>query len=365
MNKDWLDQAKPVRPGEELDETQLLAYLKSQLPDLDGTLRVKQFLSGFSNLTYLIQVGEREMVLRRPPFGANIKSAHDMGREHRILSLLGQIYPKVPPTLLYCEDERVLGAPFYLMERLSGVILRAQMPSAMIPAPNVIGRIATTFIDTLTELHALDYQAAGLGQLGRPIGYVARQLGGWSKRYQKARTDDVPEIERAAAWLNDHLPQTENAATEASLIHNDFKYNNLILDPTDWTKIIAILDWEMSTVGDPLMDLGTTLGYWVEAEDHDIMHTLQLSPTTLPGNPSREDLVERYAQKSGRSVDQVVFYYVYGLFKVAVIIQQIYRRFKLGHTQDQRFAHLDQAVKVCGIAAVQAIEKGRLNRLFT
>ncbi len=366
MTNKWLDQAKNVRPGEELDKARLLAYLKDHLPDLNGPLIIKQFPSGFSNLTYLLQIGERGLVLRRPPLGVKIKSAHDMGREYHILSHLSQVYPKIPQTLHYCEDEAIIGAPFYLMKRLTGIILRPEMPVAMNPSPDLMGRIADSFIDTLVELHAVDYQAAGLGDLGRPAGYIERQIGGWSKRYQNARTDDVPDIERVATWLQDHKPTNESdETTRASLIHNDYKYNNLMLDPQDWTHVMAILDWEMSTLGNPLMDLGTTLGYWVEADDHEIMHTLDLSPTTLPGNPSREALAERYSQKSGQNIDHLVFYYVYGLFKVAVIIQQIYRRFKLGHTQDQRFAQLDQAVKVCGITAGQAIEKGRINQLFT
>lgn len=359
MATNWLDQPTTVRAGEELNTEVLQAYLSQHL-DVDGDLMVLQFPKGFSNLTYLLRLDTREFVLRRPPFGANIKSAHDMGREYKILSHLSPVYSKAPRPLFFCKDEAVLGAPFYVMERVQGVILRPHMPEAMIPPASQMAAIANAFVDTLAELHAVDYEAAGLGELGRPEGYTQRQIMGWTKRYDKARTDDIPEMDRVAVWLADHIPPT----TEASLIHNDFKYDNLVLDAQDWTRVVAVLDWEMTTLGDPLMDLGTSLGYWVDADDPPELRQLQLSPTTLPGNPSRVELVERYAQASERAVDHVVFYYVYGLFKIAVIIQQIYTRYKLGHTQDPRFARLIDGVRGCGYAAIQAIQKNRIDRLF-
>ena len=357
---DWVDQPKAVREGEALDVERLQAYLNEHLPEADGMLAVEQFPSGFSNLTYLIRLGPRELVLRRPPFGTNVKSAHDMGREYTILVHLSPVYPKAPRPLVYCDDASVLGAPFYVMERVEGVILRPRMPEGMIPPPALMARIAESFIDTFAELHAVDYEAAGLDELGRPDGYVQRQIEGWTKRYRRAHTDDVPEIERMAAWLAEHQPPESGA----SLIHNDYKYDNLVLDPADWARVIAVLDWEMTTLGDPLMDLGSSLGYWTDPDDPPPLQQLQLSPTTLPGNPTRADLVERYTQASGRDVGDVVFYYVYGLFKLAVIVQQIYYRYKHGHTQDPRFARLIDAVRGCGYAAMQAIAKGRIDRLF-
>jgi aminoglycoside phosphotransferase (APT) family kinase protein len=360
MSEKWIDNSQAVRPGEELDLEKLAAYLKAHIPGLSGDLTVSQFPKGFSNLTYLLRVGERAFVLRRPPFGTKVKGAHDMGREYNILSHLYQVYPKVPRPWLYCTDEAVLGAPFYVMERVEGVILRAAMPPEMHPAPALMGRIATAFIDNLADLHAVDYATAGLGELGRPAGYVERQIGGWTKRYHNARTDDIPEFERVATWLAEHQPPE----TGAALIHNDYKYDNLILDPTAWSRIIAVLDWEMSTLGDPLMDVGTSLSYWVEADDPEVMHTLQFSPTTLPGNPTREEFVQRYAQQSGRDISNITFYYAYGLFKLAVVIQQIYYRYKMGHTQDPRFASLDRVVLACSQIAAQVIKKQRLNRLF-
>ena len=356
----WLDKPAEVRSGEELAAGKLEAYLKSRLPDLAGSLSVRQFPRGFSNLTYLLRFDDREVVLRRPPFGVKIKSAHDMGREYRILSKLISVYPKIPRPLLYCEDESVLGAPFYIMTRLKGVILRPQMPKAMNPPPELMGRIAESFIINLVELHGLDYQEAGLADLGKPEKYVQRQVEGWSHRYLNARTDEIPEMEQAVRWLSENIP-IESAAV---LIHNDYKYDNIVLDPGDWAQITGVLDWEMATTGDPLMDLGTSLGYWVQRDDPEELQELQFSPTTIPGNPSREELVSRYEQLSGRRVDNVVFYYVYGLFKLAVIVQQIYARYQRGHTQDPRFANLILAVEACGHMAVQAIGKQRISSLM-
>lgn len=356
------DSSQPVRSGEELDIQALTAYLQRQLPHLSGPVQVTQFPSGFSNLTYSVQVGETELVLRRPPFGVKIRSAHDMGREYRILSHLVRVYPRVPQALAYCDDESVLGAPFYLMQRVRGVILRTGMPVAQQPEPAVMTRIAYCFVQNLADLHRVDVQAAGLGDLGRPQGYVQRQIEGWMRRYANARTDDIPGMERMGSWLAQQMTSLPPAG--ATLIHNDYRYDNMILDPQDLTNILAVLDWEMCTLGDPLMDLGTTLGYWVEADDPDFMHRLDFSPTTLPGNLGRAALVQEYATVSGRDVGNIVFYYVYGLFKLAVIIQQIYTRYQSGHTQDPRFADLLQVVQACARIGVQAMERGRIDRLF-
>ena len=360
MSIKWIDEPTDVRAGEELDPKALVEYLGEQLPELRGPLKVEQFPRGFSNLTYLVRAGSRELVLRRPPVGAAVKSGHDMGREHRILSHLHSVYGKAPKALLYCDDPQVIGAPFYVMERVAGVILRPEMPPAMHPEPARMAAIADGFVDTLAELHAVDYQAAGLGELGRPEGYVRRQVDGWTARYAKARTDEIAEMAEVAAWLDAAAP----AESGAALIHNDFKYDNLVLDPGDGTRVIAVLDWEMATLGDPLMDLGTSLGYWVDPDDPPELRRLALSPTLLPGNPTRAELVERYATASGREIADPVFYYVYGLFKIAVIVQQIYSRYRQGHTRDPRFAHLIEGVRACSRVAARAAELGRLDRLF-
>jgi aminoglycoside phosphotransferase (APT) family kinase protein len=359
VSTDWTDKPTGVRPGEELDTGKLLAYLSAHLPGLGGPIAVEQFPSGHSNLTYLVRVGEREFVLRRPPFGAKIKTAHDMGREHHILSHLADVYPKVPRPLLYCEDEAVLDAPFYVMERLKGIILRASAPKGLDLSPALMRRLSKNLMDNLVEIHAVDYAAAGLGELGHPVGYVRRQIEGWTRRYHKARTDDVPDVERAAAWLAEHTPPEAGA----SLIHNDYKYDNLVLDPDDLSHIVGVLDWEMATVGDPLMDLGTTLGYWVDPDDPPEVRSIPFGLTTLPGNLNRRELAQRYAEKSGRDLSNVLFYYVYALFKIAVIVQQIYARYKAGLTQDQRFAMMIFVVQVLGKTAALAIEKGRIDNL--
>ncbi len=355
---DVIDRPRAVRQGEELDTAALGAYLAGAAPDLTGPITVEQFGKGFSNLTYLLSIGDHEVVLRRPPFGAKIKSAHDMGRERRILSNLINVYPRVPRVLAYCESESVLGAPFYIMERVRGVILRNKAPEGLTLGPDQMHDLSTAFVDNLAVIHSLDYAAAGLGDLGRPEGYVERQITGWAGRYEKARTDDIPSIEQAASWLLAHKP----AHSEAAMIHNDYKYDNLVLDPADLTNILAVLDWEMSTIGDPLMDLGTSLSYWVQQGDGDALQALQVGLTTLRGNLSRREVVQRYAMVSGRAVDekQMVFYYVFGLFKNAVVAQQIYARFKAGHSTDERFGLLLYAIQALGQHAVEAIESQSL-----
>jgi aminoglycoside phosphotransferase (APT) family kinase protein len=347
----WIDHAGAVRVGEELDVTRLEPVLLAALPGARGPLEVAQFARGYSNLTYLLRLGDRELVLRRPPFGANIKGGHDMGREYRILHGLEGVYPKAPRALFYSEDPALLGAPFYVMERVRGVILRTQLPPGLTVTPAAMRDICTMLVDTLAELHAVDYAAVGLGDLGRPEGYVARQVNGWAQRYANARTHDLADMDRAATWLADHLPP----ARDAALIHNDFKLDNLVLDPENLQQVRAVLDWEMATIGDPLMDLGTTLAYWVEATDLPELQLIGLS--NFPGSLRRREVVAHYATVSGRDVNNVVFYYVFGLFKLAVIAQQIYYRYRRGHTQDRRFAALNTVVAACAQMAVGAIDR--------
>jgi len=358
MSRECIDQPRTPRAGEELDVVKLAAFLRQRMPDDTGSIEVAQFPRGYSNLTYLLRLGQRELVLRRPPIGARIKSAHDMGREFRILSGLQGVYAHVPRPLVYCEDESVLGAPFYVMERVTGVVLRAQPPPGLQLTPELMRRLSESFIDNLVAIHAVDCGAAGLGDLGRPEGYVSRQVEGWAKRYVNARTDDIAEVEALATWLNEHRPEEAGAC----LIHNDYKYDNLVLDPEDPARILATLDWEMSTLGDPLMDLGSALGYWVDSDDPPDWRHQAFGVTTLPGNLSREQLVERYAAGSGRHVPDPVFYYAYGLFKIAVIVQQIYARHRQGLTKDERFARLNEVVSAASRMASRAIELGRLSR---
>lgn len=354
MNHD-LDTAGPVRLGEELPVASLEAYLARCLPDIAGPLTVEQFPSGYSNLTYLLRIGGKEFVLRRPPFGNQIKSAHDMGREYRVLSKLSAVFPPAPRPYFACDDTSILGAPFYVMERRRGVVLRrVDNPGVPLDPPTARG-LSESLIDNLALLHALDYKAAGLADLGKPDGYVARQVSGWITRYTNARTDPVPEMDRIAEWLTGHQP----AESSVALIHNDYKYDNLVLDPGNLTRVEAVLDWEMATIGDPLMDLGTTLGYWVECDDPEPMHANAVGPTAAPGSLTRRELAARYADKTGRDVSDMLFYYCFGVYKIAVIIQQIYARYVRGHTQDARFARLNERVAALGGAALRALEKGR------
>jgi len=358
----FFDTSTTVRTGEELDAARLSAYLAERLPDVSGPLTIEQFPGGFSNLTYLLRSGSqppREMVLRRPPFGANIKGGHDMGREYRILSALVDTYGKVPRPLLYCEDEDVIGAPFYVMARVRGVILRNRLPPGLDLPPEQMRQVCLSLVDALAGLHALDVDAVGLGELGKPEGYTARQVVGWTKRYHNARTDDCPDFEPVTAWLADHIP----AASDSTLIHNDFRYDNTILDPTDLTRIIAVLDWEMATLGDPLTDLGTTLAYWAEPEDPPQLR--QFGLTAHPGNLDRAQLLDRYVERSGRETGDAVFYYVYGVFKNAVIALQIYARFRQGITHDPRFARLIEIIRVYHEIAHRAIDRGRISHLFS
>lgn len=359
MSVDRIDQATAVRSGEELDVGKLEAFLSAQVPHLDGPISVEQFPAGHSNLTYLLHIADRELVLRRPPFGAKIKTAHDMGREYRILSRLVDVYPKVPRPLLYCEDRAVLGAPFYVMERLKGVILRSSPPKGLDLPPSLMRALSENLASNLVEIHTVDHEAAGLGDLGHPAGYVRRQIEGWTKRYRNARTDDIPDVERIAAWLADHMPPEAGA----SLIHNDYKYDNLVLAPDDLSRIIGVLDWEMATIGDPLMDLGTTLGYWVDPDDPEELRQLSFGLTTLPGNLGRRELAQRYAELSGLDLSNILFYFVYGLFKIIVIVQQIYARYKAGLTKDERFAMLIYVVHALSKAGVLALDKGRIDNL--
>lgn len=352
-----VDEARDVREGDELDVEALSDWLGAHVEGIEGPVEVRQFPGGHSNLTYLVQAGDRELVLRRPPPGAKTVSGHDMGREHRILSRLPDVYDKAPRSYGLCEDESILGAPFYVAERLTGVILRRQKaPEGLDLNPTVMRALSENLVDGLAELHAVDYTAAGLEDLGHPEGYTDRQVEGWTRRYQKAKTDEISDMETVARWLADHTPET----TAASLIHNDYKYDNVVLDPDDLTRIIGVLDWEMCTLGDPLSDLGSSLAYWIRPEDDENLRNFPVGPTMLEGNLTRQGVVDRYAEKSGRDVDHIVFYYAYGLFKLCVIAQQIYARFKAGHTKDPRFGAMIFGVMLLSAQGVRAIDTGRI-----
>ncbi|MFN8346244.1 MAG: phosphotransferase family protein [Spirosomataceae bacterium] len=351
------DAPVAVREGEQLNSERLNAYLNDRVPDFGHITEISQFPGGYSNLTYFLKTDNgKEYVLRRPPFGSkHIKGGHDMGREFRVLSLLkAAVYPKIPSPVVYCEEESILDCPFYVMERVQGVILRAHSAVKMGIGPTVLRRLSEAVVDNMAALHALDIQATGLITLGKPEGYVQRQVDGWYKRYQNAQTDEVPTLEQVYAWLVQNRP-VENAPT---LIHNDYKYDNMVLNTHDLADIVAVLDWEMATVGDPLMDVGTSLSYWAEATDGAFEQSFNL--TWLPGNFTRQEFADRYAQQSGRDLSHILYYYVFGLFKNSVVIQQIYARWKQGFSKDERFAGLIMGVHSLSRTAAKSIEKGRI-----
>ena len=348
-----IDSARPPREGETLDMESLEPYLRSHLPWLEKPLVLEQFPGGHSNLTYLLRSGEHELVLRRPPFGNRVKSAHDMGREYRVLKHLSPVYEPAPKPFLHCTDEEVIGAPFYVMERRRGLALRRQLPPGLELPPETAEGLCENFVQRLADLHRVDYEAVGLGGLGKPEGYVERQVTGWAGRYEKARTHDWAELEQISRWLVESRP----ADSGAVIVHNDYKYDNLLLDPDDPTRIVAVLDWEMCTLGDPLMDLGTTLAYWIEATDPPHFQAAAFGPTSLPGSFTRRRLAERYAELTGCETSGLTFYYVFGLFKLAVIVQQIYYRYAKGHTTDQRFAEFHQMVGLLGKVAAGAVAR--------
>jgi len=354
--KDFLDRPTAIRAGEELPLPALEKFLLRHFPAATGPLAAEQFPSGHSNLTYLVRLGNQEMVLRRPPFGSKVRTAHDMGREYRVLSKLHSSYPEAPRVLLFCDDESVLGAPFYLTERIPGIILRKDPPEGLNFSPEVARRLSESFVDNLARLHGLDYAAIGLGELGKPQGYLERQVQGWIDRYHGSQTHALPEVERIAAWLRERTPPMR----EGTLIHNDYKYDNMVLDPDDITKIIGVLDWEMCTIGDPLSDLGTALAYWVDADDPDELQSVRWCPSNYLGSMTRAQLVERYALATGRDVSAMAFYLAFARFKVAVILQQIYYRFHEGLTQDQRFASLPVKIETLLQASLRTIETGEI-----
>ena len=356
MSEPFIETAA-VRPGEIIDRSRLTAYLNSS--GISGDGEILQFPAGSSNLTYLIQIGGEEFVLRRPPFGNTVRTAHDMRREFDVLSKLSAVYPPAPKPLLFCEDQDVIGAEFYLMERRMGLVMRGRFPKDTPMAEefntsyDLQTRLCQAFMNNLADLHALDYDGAGLGTLGKPAGYNRRQVEGWTKRYFAAKTDEHPELEAAIEWLGRNIPVESGAA----LIHNDYKFDNVMLDPGDLTRITAVLDWEMVTIGDPLMDLGTTLGYWISRNAGEEMLSMPFNPRVLMENFSRQDLSDMYAEASGRDLSNILFYYVFGTFKIAVIAQQIFARYSKGFTGDARFARFDRFVAALGTISATAIER--------
>ncbi len=333
----------------------LIPYLTEKLGITPIKTNINQFKGGFSNLTYDIRLDDLEVVMRRPPFGTKISKAHDMVREYRVLeSLVKAGYQKIPKPILCCEDESVIGSPFFIMEKVNGMILRNSIPPDIQIDQGFFTTLSKNTIDVLLQLHQLDLEFSGLDQLGKPQGYIERQVSGWSERYFKAKTDELQEMGLVSEWLGANQPKQENFG----FIHNDLKYDNLVLSgPTD-PSIRAVLDWEMATVGDPLMDLGTTLAYWSESSDPEILKMFNLTYPT--GNFTRAEVIAYYGYESKMNMDNILFYYVFGLFKVGVIAQQIYKRYSMGFASDPRFSNLIKAVSACGKLAVNSIQTQKI-----
>lgn len=328
-----------VRAEDAFDADVMARWLRATASDtagLEGTPRVHQFAGGASNLTYLLTYpGGRELILRRPPSGTKARGAHDMRREHDIQAALRPVFGKVAPMVAYCGDESVIGSQFYVMGRIPGTILRRDLPADLGFDASRVDRLCRNAIDTLVELHQVDPAAAGLAALGKGDGYVARQVGGWSARYRAARTPDVGAFEATMAWLDANQP----ADVAQVLIHNDFRFDNLVLAQDDPTRVVGVLDWEMATVGDPLMDLASGLAYWVQADDPAPFLAMRRQPTNAPGMWTRHQVVEHYCAAMGLTMDpeRWQFYDVFGAFRLAVIAQQIYYRFYHGQTSNPMY----------------------------
>ena len=325
--------ARAVRDEDGFDVAAVDAWLQPLAPGLTGPPEVRQFSGGASNLTYLLRYPERDLILRRPPPGTKAASAHDMAREYRVQDSLEPVFPYVPRMVGLCQDESAIGSDFYVMERLEGTILRKEIPRDL--GLDEAGRreLCESVIDRLVDLHRVDPTAAGLSDLGKGAGYVRRQVEGWSRRYLAAKTWNVPSFERVMKWLDENQPDDVGTC----VIHNDFRLDNVVLAPEDPQRIVGILDWEMATIGDPLMDLGGALAYWVQGDDDRFMHILRRQPTHVPGMLTRQEVVDHYAARSGRQIDNWAFYEVFGLFRLATIAQQIYYRYHHKQTRNPAF----------------------------
>jgi aminoglycoside phosphotransferase (APT) family kinase protein len=350
-----LGDTREVRTGETLDWKALETYLRLHLPvqqikglDLSREMEVSQFPGGHSNLTYLVRFGGAELVLRRPPLGPVPPKAHDMAREYRWLAALNPVFPLAPRPYLLCDDAAVIGSVFYVMERRRGVVVRAEEPMPLRDHPEARRRVSEALVDTLADLHRLDVTTDPLAALGKPAGFVDRQVRGWSERWKRSKLDDLPEMDALAEWLIARIPPD---ADPPAVVHGDFKLDNVLLDPLDLGNLVAVFDWEMSALGDPLVDLGLLLTYWAPTAPPSQREPLP-TVTDRPGYFTRQEIMDRYAARSGRDVSNIRFYETFALFKLAAVIQQIFYRYKRGQTSDERFANFGDRVEYLARQAV-------------
>jgi aminoglycoside phosphotransferase (APT) family kinase protein len=343
-----------VRPGEELDGAALADYLRKNLPGGAAGVEIEQFPHGHSNLVYLVRTDAREYVLRRPPLGPVAPKAHDMAREYRVLHAVHPHFPEAPRVFLLCEDPSIIGSTFFLMERRRGIVIRDSIPRELAAIPDYPRLVSEAFIDCLVRLHSINVSQPGLSSLGKPEGFVERQVRGWTDRWNRAKTEELPGMDRIVRWLQDCMPPS----LEATLVHNDYKLDNVMLR-AEGNRVEAVLDWEMTTIGDPLADLGLTLCYWTWASiaAADDPHPATPGLTSQPGWYTRDQFLQRYAEGTGRDLTRIRYHEVLGLFKLAVILQQIFYRFHRGQTQDERFRTFDRRVRGLIRLAASLIDK--------
>lgn len=330
-----------VRSDERFDEARLAAYLRGKLPGAAGEMTVRQFGGGKANLTFQLHFASgAEYVLRRPPLGPVAPSSHDMGREYRVLSVLHRAFLFAPRSWHYCADPAVIGAPFQVMTRCHGIVVRERLPMPFAADPTAARKMSGALVDSLAAFHAVDYAALGLSQLGKPDGFIQRQVDGWQRRWQRAKLHEDPQVDWIYRWLSGRVPKQ----SAHSLVHNDPKLDNTMFAADDPGRVVAILDWDMCTLGDPLSDLGALLTYWTQPDDPPAVRGIAMMPVGDHDFMSRDELVQRYASSSGIKIADIRFYHVLGIFRLLVILQQIYIRYVRGQTQDQRFASLGEAV---------------------
>ena len=310
---------------------------------------VQQFNSGASNLTYLLTYKERQLILRRPPVGTKAASAHDMKREFFIQKTLHPQFPITPKVIALCKDQSIIGSDFYVMQKIDGVIFRRELPSGVSLTEQEITLIGDLVINGLVSLHHVD--PTPLAQLSKGPGYVGRQVEGWSRRYRNALTSDVPDAEILMRWLDQNQP----ADVASCVIHGDWRLDNLVFNLDKVPSLVGALDWELATIGDPLMDLGSSMAYWIDHSDEAVFANLRRQPSHLPGMPTRKEFIESYLAKSEWGTSNFTFYEVFGLFRLTVILQQIWARYVGGQTTNPSFAGFGDAVNLMVNRAMRMI----------
>ena len=355
-----LDIGGVVRSGEELDIESVTQWLLANNINVELPVEVTQYSGGASNWTYRLNYANADLILRRPPKGTKAKSAHDMAREFHVQKNLSEFYPVLPEMVALCQDESVLGCDFYVMKRIEGIIPRANLPKELNFDESEIKALCTNVIDKLIELHQVPFEGTELEKLGKGDGYCRRQVEGWDNRYEKAKTINVPSFKYVRNWLKENIPED----SKTCVIHNDWRFDNVILSPENPTEVIGVLDWEMATLGDPLMDLGSALAYWVEESDNAIFKATRRQPTNLKGMFTRKEVVEYYLEKTRLETSNWTFYEVFGVFRLAVIAQQIYYRYFHKQTNNPAFKdfwivihalHI-RALKLIGLQKIEANE---------